>query len=66
MVVAIMLGARPDSCYKIDIDRIVNDSYGHGQFDVSYNETVPGNNCACATVITTPYHIIKTEKTGYV
>lgn len=62
MVVAIMLGARPDSCYKIDIDSIVKDSLGHGQFDVSYKETVPGNGCACLTVITTPYHIVKTEK----
>ncbi|MDN3513356.1 MAG: protease complex subunit PrcB family protein [Candidatus Brocadia sp.] len=64
MVVAIMLGARPEGCYRIDIDGISKDSSGRfaGQFVVFYKETVPGNNCICIPVITTPYHIIKTEK----
>ena len=60
-VLIVALGPRPNSCYGVHVDS-VHGGVGSDNRVVRYRETTPGPDCACAMVITHPYHAVKVDK----
>jgi len=63
-VIAVCIGERPDDCYSVEINQIDWSSENCG-WAVYYTETEPGENCECNDVVTSPFHIIKVNKTTF-
>jgi protease stability complex PrcB-like protein len=59
MVVAVFQGTRPSGGYSIAITKLTKSD---GRLKVIVKETSPGANCGVPAVITTPFHMIETDK----
>lgn len=59
IVIAVLLGLRNSGGYAVSIERVVqqNDAVG-----VEVKEEIPGATCSTATVMSSPYHIIKLRR----
>ena len=56
-VIAVCLGNRPDDCYSVEITNVDWSSENCG-WAAYYTETVPGPDCICNDIVTSPYHLI--------
>jgi hypothetical protein len=63
-VVAVCLGHRPDNCYHVEINDINWSSENCG-WAVNYTETVPGPDCTCGDVVTSPYHLVLVNQASF-
>lgn len=63
-VVVVCIGTRPDDCFSVQINAIDWTSENCG-WKVSYTETVPGPNCKCNDMLTSPYHLVLVNKAGF-
>ncbi len=57
--VYVALGSRPNSCYGVNITCITPKEQ---KLEVDYEEIIPGETCACATVVVRPVDVVKIEK----
>jgi hypothetical protein len=57
----VALGSRPNACYGVNI-YCVHTGGGSDNRVVFYRELVPDETCACAQVVTHPYHVVKVDK----
>lgn len=64
MVVAVCTGQRPDDCYSVMVDGIVWSGLNCG-WAVNYTETVPGPNCICNDIVTSPYSLVTVNKASF-
>ncbi len=64
MVIAVCIGTRPDDCYSVEIDNI-NWSGENCGWAVNYTETVPGPDCKCNDVPTSPFHLVTVNKSDF-
>jgi hypothetical protein len=64
VLAAVCIGSRPDDCYHVEITGVDWTSENCG-WAVYYTETVPGPNCICGDVVTSPFHLILLGKTDF-
>ena len=62
MVIAVSLGSKPTGGYDIKITG-VKEREAEGLIAISVEESSPGKDCIVSQALTSPYHIIETEKT---
>lgn len=62
MILAVVLGERPTTGYEVEIVSINQTMNPAEPIAVLYKEYVPGENCAVAQTLTSPYHIVKVDK----
>ena len=63
VVVAVVLGERPNGGYDVGIDRVMFDDE-EGEMQVEYTETEPGDGCAVSSVLTSPYVLVAVDTQG--
>jgi len=62
MVIAVSLGSKPTGGYDIKITG-VKEREAEGLIAISVEESSPGKDCIVSQALTSPYHIIETDKT---
>jgi len=60
MVVLVAAGRRNNGCYGIEVTEITRREDGRVEIEVV--ESVPGPSCVCTEAITTPVHVIRTQR----
>lgn len=63
VVVAVVLGNRPNGGYTVDIQDVKGTS-GTETIQVSFTETAPGDGCQTVQVLTSPYVMAAVNKNG--
>jgi hypothetical protein len=63
VVVAVVLGERRSGGYTVEIDDVSGTS-GGDRLQVSYTETVPGDNCVVTLALTSPWVLAAVEADG--
>ena len=59
MVVVVHLGTRPSGGYRVDINKVGDKE---GILEIYFTETIPGDNCFTAEILTQPHHMISVTK----
>lgn len=63
VVVAVVLGERPNGGYDVGVDRVMFDDEA-GEMRVEFTETEPGDGCAVTQVLTSPYVLVAVDTQG--
>ena len=59
MVIAVFQGTKPSAGYSVNIARVLDSG---NTVEVFVEDTSPGPQCFAASVLTSPYHIVKVQK----